>query len=255
MSEGMRVLVVDDEPLARKGMLALLAELEGLGRVDSCSNGREALEWIEAHAPELVLLDIEMPEVNGFELLRALDPSTRPAVIFVTAFDQYAIEAFEAGALDYGLKPVDPQRLRAAVERARARRSERSDGLEARLQQLLQRIEARAGAADRIVTRLGSRIHVVPTKEIDWLEAADNYIRIHAGGREFLHRQSLSSLEQRLDPEEFVRIHRSTLVRLDRIRELRPGSHGDALLLLADGTQLPVSRRHRGRLDQYLLGS
>ena len=254
-TDRLRVLVVDDEPLARAGLTRMLAAHADLELAGECSDGSAAIDSIESSRPDLVLLDVEMPELSGFEVLRAVGPDAMPAVIFVTAFDKYAVDAFEAGALDYVLKPVDPERLNEALERARGDLRNRNRApMETKLRELLLRLAEREGFAKRIVVKGGGRVQFVQVTEIDWIEAADNYVKIHADERSLLHRETLASLERVLDPVDFVRIHRSTIVRMDRVRELRPVARGDALLTLVDGTQLPVSRRFRSRIEDASSG-
>lgn len=253
MGEPLRVLVVDDEPLARRGILRLLATRKDLELQAECRNGREAIERIGGDPPDLVLLDVEMPKISGIDVLEAIGPSEMPPVIFITAHDRYAVTAFEAHAVDYLLKPVDPARFHLALDRAlETIASQEARALRTRLGELLRRFEQREGLARRLVIREAGRVHLVPVEEIDWIEAADNYVRVHRGNRYLLQRETLTSLESRLDPKEFVRIHRSTIVRLDRIRQIVPQARGDCSLLLESGQRLAVSRRFRPRLDELL---
>ena len=256
-----RVLIVDDEPPARKRIAKLLAAHEGFEAVGECANGREALDAIRADAPDLVLLDVQMPEMSGLDVLDALDPEATPAVVFVTAYDQHALQAFELHAVDYLLKPFDDERFALALDRARARiESGHLAGLSRRLLGLLQNVrhdrdETPAALAeqtaplDRLAIRSGDRILIVKVEDIDWIEGAGVYARLHVGTKAHLIRETLTNLAEQLDAGRFVRIHRSTIVNRDRVRELRSYFHGEYLVLLDDGTQLKLSRTYRDSLD------
>ena len=209
----LRVMIVDDEPLARAGLRQLLAELPGVEVAGECGGGAEAVTAIERERPDVVLLDIAMPEVDGFDVLEALDPADRPAVVFVTAYAEHAVRAFEVNAVDYVLKPADPERLRAALGRARERLAPDGGGREAlaaRIDELVATLRSREGYASRLLVRHQDRLVPLPVEAIDWSEAADNYVRLHAGGQRHLLRETMKHLEQRLDPARFARIHRST---------------------------------------------
>ncbi|MDX1530996.1 MAG: LytTR family DNA-binding domain-containing protein [Rhodothermales bacterium] len=266
----LRVLVVDDEPHARNRLLKLLRQHDGFETVGECGNGQEALEAIRADRPDLVLLDIQMPEMGGLDLIEAIedeadDDAPTPAVIFVTAYDQHALRAFDLHAVDYLLKPFDDERFEQALARARARLQE---GLDQRLLNLLRRIEAtreevggdlveaepasEATPTDRIAIRAGDRIHVVKVEEIDWIEGAGVYARLHVGDKAHLLRETLTNLAQGLDPARFVRIHRSTIVNRERVRELRSYFHGEYIVVLEDGTQLKLSRTYRDALERLV---
>lgn len=263
----LRVLIVDDEPPARKRIAKLLREQEGFEAIGECTNGKEALEVIEAEAPDLVLLDVQMPEMSGLDLLEALDPDTMPAVIFVTAYDQHALRAFELHAVDYLLKPFDDERFETALQRARAR-VERGHlaGLSRRLLAILRTmgddasaepaalVESPAAAeasptTDRLAIRSGDRIVIVRVEDIDWIEGAGVYAKLHVGTKTHLLRETLTNLAEQLDPERFVRIHRSTIVNRERVSELRSYFHGEYIVLLDDGTQLKLSRTYRDSLE------
>ncbi len=257
-----RVLVVDDEPPARARIAKLLADRDGFEPIGECTNGRDALDAIREQHPDLVLLDVQMPEMSGLDVLEALDPDTMPAVIFVTAYDQHALRAFELHAVDYLLKPFDDERFTLALDRAKSR-IERGHlaGLSRRLLTLLRTVQQGrdetpallAGPApqplDRLAIRSGDRILIVKVEEIDWIEGAGVYARLHVGAKAHLIRETLTNLAEQLDPERFVRIHRSTIVNRDRVRELRSYFHGEYLVLLTDGTQLKLSRTYRDNLD------
>ncbi|MEM7351166.1 MAG: LytTR family DNA-binding domain-containing protein [Acidobacteriota bacterium] len=268
--EAIRVLIADDEPPARSRLRHLLTPLRDVEIVAESASGRETVAAIQARLPDLVFLDVQMPDLDGFDVVREIGPREMPTVIFVTAFDQYALRAFEACALDYLLKPFDDERFVGALERAReAVRRARLDGLCGKLQALLeetpssQALRAAPAApsevnehdvADRLVIRSAGRVLLVETADIDWIEGAGSYVRLHLGSRSHLLRQTLRHLEMQLDAECFVRIHRSTMVNRKRVRELRPRSHGESVVVLRDGTELKLSRSYRDRLDRLIRG-
>ncbi|HYH86729.1 MAG TPA: LytTR family DNA-binding domain-containing protein [Pyrinomonadaceae bacterium] len=249
-----RVLVVDDEPLAREKIRGMAAADPEIRVVGECTNGAEAIEAIQSIRPDLILLDVQMPEVGGFAVLEALKDEGLPPVIFITAYDHYAVRAFEVHALDYLLKPFDRERFKAAIERAKRqiRREQNGDGLDARIIALLEQIREPTRYSERLVVKTGGRVFFLNTDEIDWIEAEGNYVNIHTGKKAYLLRETISSLEAQLDPKEFVRIHRSSIVRLDRIKELQPWSHGEYHVILLDGTQLTLSRSYREKLQGAL---
>jgi two-component system LytT family response regulator len=248
-----RVLVVDDEPLAREKIRGIAADDPDIRIVGECSNGAEAIEAIQTIRPDLILLDVQMPEVGGFAVLDALKEEGLPPVIFITAYDHYAVRAFEVHALDYLLKPFDRERFKAAIERAKRQiRRENGTGLDERLLALLEQIREQPRYSERLVVKTGGRVFFLNTDEIDWVEAEGNYVSIHTGKKGYLLRETISSLEAQLDPKEFVRIHRSAIVRLERIKELQPWSHGEYRVILHDGTQLTLSRSYREKLQAAL---
>ncbi len=251
----MRMLIVDDEPLARekiRDLVKLDPELEIAGE---CTNGLEALAAIQELRPDLLLLDVQMPEVGGFTVLEALKDEVMPLVIFVTAYDQYAVRAFEFHALDYLLKPFDRERFEAAIGRAKAHvRREQNGSLDQRILALLEQLKAETKYIERLVVKAGGRVFFLETKEIDWIEAEGNYVNIHTPKKSFLLRETISNLEAQLDPKHFVRIHRSSIVRIDRIQELQTWSHGEYRVILYGGTELTLSRNYRDNL-QSLLGN
>jgi two-component system LytT family response regulator len=250
------VLIVDDEPLAREKIRTLLESHPELECVGECANGAEAVADIERLTPHLVFLDVQMPEVDGFGVLAALDPGRLPAVIFVTAYDRYALQAFEVNALDYLLKPFDRERFDRAVARAQAALAGAREGseLSRRLLDLLQVLKRERRHPERIVVRDAGRVFFLRTDEIDWIEAAGNYCCLHVGKQSHLLRETMKALESRLDPERFLRVHRSRIVNVDRIRELRPATHGEYLVRLADGTELATSRGYGDRIQRHLEG-
>jgi two-component system LytT family response regulator len=252
----LRTLIVDDEPLARERIRHLLEGEGDVEVVDECEDGMAALELLRQRELDLVFLDVQMPELDGFGLLAQLEVARLPAIIFVTAHDQFALRAFEVHALDYLLKPIDQERFRAAVERARQWLSRRGDeSVDARLTALLADLKGSGGpkVPDRIAVKAGGRVILVKAEDIDWVEAADNYVSLHVGSASHLLRETMNSLEQRLPPDRFLRISRSTIVNLDRVRELQPLFHGEYAVILSDGTRLNLSRGYRDRLS-ILLG-
>lgn len=248
-----RTLIVDDEPLGRERIRTLLREDAEVEVVGECADGRQAIAAVERLKPDLLFLDVQMPEMDGFAVVDAIAARHLPAIIFVTAYDRYAVQAFEVHALDYLLKSFDRERFRSAVARAKEQiRRSREGALNERLAGLLEDLESRKQRATRVVIKSAGRIFFLPVEEIDWVEAADNYVRIHAGVEAHLVRETLQSLEGRLDPARFLRIHRSTIVNLDRIRELHPLFHGDYAVRLRDGTELTLSRNYREKLGEPL---
>jgi two-component system LytT family response regulator len=254
LSRPIRTLIVDDEQIARASIRVLLGADPEIELVGECDSGADAVTAIARRAPELVFLDVEMPRMNGFDVLSAIGEARRFVVVFVTAYDRYALDAFDVHALDYVLKPFDDRRFHRALERAKGQiRQARLDHLatERGLPRGIDRPIA-ALPVERIVVRDGARTVFVPLSEIDWIEAADCYVQLHVGARSYLHREPLRDLEARLDPRRFVRIHRSTIVAIDRVAELRPSAHGDHCVRLRDGTDLKLSRTRRGRLRMAL---
>ncbi|HJQ40981.1 MAG TPA: response regulator [Thermoanaerobaculia bacterium] len=235
------VLIVDDEAGSRSRIRNLLKDERDVTIAGECADGDAAVEMIRGLAPSLVFLDIQMPGIDGFEVLRRLDPETMPLIIFVTAFDQYAVDAFEVRALDYLVKPVRRERFAQALQRARE----------------LETAEWRRRAqtlVNRVVLRTRNRILLVPAETIDWIEAAGNYARVHVGAEAHLLRETMSTIEERLDPKLFVRTHRRAIVNVERIREVVAVARGEYSLLLHSGARVPLSRACRARLE-FLLGS
>jgi two-component system LytT family response regulator len=250
--EKLRAIIVDDEVHARKKMRALLESEAGVVVVGECDNGADAVELIRSEDADVVFLDVQMPGMNGLDVVRGVGPDEMPMVVFATAYDRFAVDAFEAHAVDYLLKPIDPGRMRRTLEYVRERLSSRSAGNSARrLEQLVERL---GGArTKRFAVKSGGAIHVVDVDDIDWVEADGNYVTIHAAGKTYLHRETLRSLEGKLDPERFARIHRSYIVSVDRVERLQPDRHGDYKVVMRDGTELTLSRTYRddllGRFD------
>ena len=248
-----RAVIVDDEPLARLRVRELLAGAQGVEVVAECANGEEAIESLEASPPDLLFLDIQMPEIDGFDVLQAIGVGRVPVVIFVTAYDQFALRAFEAHALDYLLKPFDDERFEAALQRARERiRQQQGGDLDRRLRALLEEVRGDRGYLRRLVVPSGHRSVFIRTEQIDWIEAERNYIRLHVGGRAYLLRENLSRIASALDPATFCRIHRSTIVNVDRIQAVESLFRGEYLVVLHDGTKLTSGRSYRGNLHAVM---
>ena len=249
----MKTLIVDDEPLARRKIRALLSSDPDVQVVGECAGGDQAISAINDLRPDLVFLDIQMPEVNGFDVLAAITPDQMPVVVFVTAYDQYCLQAFEHNALDYLLKPVDRKRFRVSLERAKARvTSDKRGGLAAEAVAMLQNWKAKPAHLERIAIKTSGRVLLVKTDEIDWVEAQGKYVLLHLGGQSHLLREGMAALEAQLDPRKFLRIHRSAIVNLDRIRELEPWFHNEYRVVLADGTRLMLSRTCKKKLADLL---
>ena len=246
----LRALVVDDEAPARRRIRRLLATEPGIAVVGECGDGASAIAIIARERPDLVFLDVQMPERDGFEVVKAIRPADLPAILFVTAHDRYALHAFDVHAVDYLLKPFSGERFRTAVTRARERIARRVP--DPGLATLATTLRNRPDYLSRLPVRTAGRTVFVDIGAVDWLEAADNYVRLHVKQREYLVRETLAALEERLDPERFVRIHRSAMVQIDRIAETRVRSHGDADVVLRDGTKLTASRTWRERLRRVV---
>ena len=262
----LRVLIVDDEAFARQRLRRLLSEQSDVEVVGEAANGREAIGLITSHDPDVVLLDVQMPRVDGFAVLRALD-GPAPLVIFVTAFDEHAVAAFNVHAFDYILKPVEPARFAEAIQRAREQIAQSTAAdRHAKLVAFLEESPSAAprdssapvdavpnvagrNALDRLLIKDEGRMYFVPVGEIDWIEAFGNYARLHTGQRTHLIRETMATLERALDARRFARIHRSTIVNLDRIRQMDLWGSGDYMVRLSDGTQLKLSRWYRDRLE------
>jgi two-component system LytT family response regulator len=255
LARPIRTLIVDDEQMARASLRVLLGEDPDIELVGECGSGFDAVTAITSASPDLVFLDVQMPQMSGFEVLDAIGETRQFVVVFVTAYDSYAIEAFDVQAIDYVLKPFDDRRFHRALERAKDQiRHARLDHLASELVQVMAGApspDKLADDSDRIMIRDGGRTVLVPLSEIDWIEAADYYVQLHVGAKSYLHREPLRDLEARLDPRRFVRIHRSTIA-IDRVAELRPSAHGDHCVRLRDGTDLKLSRARRSRLRVLL---
>jgi two-component system LytT family response regulator len=253
MPSPIKTLIVDDEPLARERLRRLLEAESDLEIVGECGDGTEALAIIERTRPDLLFLDIQMPELDGFGLLARLDRRRLPAIIFVTAYDQFALRAFEVHALDYLLKPFDTERFAAALQRARDwLQRPATDELNQRLAALLADVRPPPRTPDRLAVKTGSRVILLRAEDIDWVEAADNYVSLHVGKEAHLLRETMNALENRLPAHLFMRISRSTIVNVNRIKELQPLFHGEYSVILLDGTRLTLSRSYREKLQRLL---
>ena len=253
-----RTLIVDDEPLARDAIRVLLCNDPDIDIVGECQDGQSAVDTLVAGNIDLIFLDIQMPGKTGFDVVLEIGPEKMPLIIFVTAFDEYAIQAFEAEALDYILKPIDDARFERSLNRAKRLLSQSTEGkLVNQLSRALEVLEAKEAATQsnkhaKVALKTSTRVIFVEASEIDWIEAADYCLRVHIGTTAHLIRESMQSMQQRLDSSEFVRIHRSSIVNVNRIREIQPLFHGDYIVILIDGTKLRVSRSRRNALEERL---
>jgi two-component system, LytTR family, response regulator len=246
-----RILIAEDEPIACERMRSLLAQEAGVELVGECTDGRETLDRLRELKPDLLFLDIEMPGLDGFDVLSALDRDATPLVILTTAYDHYAVKAFDIHAVDYLLKPFDQMRFRRALERARSQLDGRARKQISRLSMLLKEAEP-SSAVQRLVIRSGGRVVFLRTSEIDWLEAAGNYVRVHCHDQAHLVRETMNQMESRLDPARFVRIHRSIIVNVESIRELEPCGNGEYIVHVRGGKGLSLSRGYKSRFDSIL---
>ena len=260
MTATIKTLIIDDEPLARRNLRLLLEKDPQIEILEECRNGREAVKAINALSPDLIFLDIQMPEMDGFDVLARVGPEQIQAIIFVTAFDQSALKAFDVHALDYLLKPFDDERFAHALDRAKSQIEARTiDRLSKRLLALLEeRDSERKGSRHetnyltRVMIKVSGRVTLLKVDEIDFIEADGNYAKLHVGRKAHLLRQKMHDLEGRLDPAKFVRIHRSVIVNLDRIKEMHPHFNGDYIIVLEDGRKLRLSRSRRENLQARL---
>jgi two-component system LytT family response regulator len=251
MRQTIRALIVDDEPLARRGIVQLLSAHSDIVVAGEARNGREAIHAIRTLGPDLVFLDVQMPELDGLGVLNQVGPQDMPLVIFVTAYDEFAVKAFDAHAIDYLVKPIQEARFNEALERTRARlRAVEAVALSQKYEALLSTSELRARRRLLVPTSSGEILFEV--QEIDWIEADDYYAAIHIKGKRHLIREALASLEHRLDTDQFLRVHRSAIVNIERVREVKSDNAGTTNLILRDGTVVPVSRRRRAQVNQRL---
>lgn len=243
------VLVVDDEKHARTRILKYLNQDSEITIAGECANGKEAIKFIKAHSPQIVFLDIQMPGIDGLGVVEAIGTDNMPAVIFVTAYDQYAVNAFKVNALDYVLKPVAEERLSEALKRAKDNLQKNDLGsLNTRLMALLNQMNSDTGGyLDRLTIKSSDHIYFVKIDEIDWIEADDNYVRIHTSDKAHLLRETMKNLEKTLDPSVFLRIHRSTIVNMDRIKEIQQWFNNEYVVILKSGKELPMSRGYRDK--------
>jgi two-component system LytT family response regulator len=246
-----RALVVDDEPLAREMIREMLESDSEVEIVGECVNGREAVEAIKSSAPDIVFLDIQMPEIGGFDVLESLDSNSHPYVVFVTAYDQYAVRAFEVHALDYLLKPFDRERFEGAWQRAKSQiKTDRTSRRDQDILALLEELKAGPRYLERLVIKNGGRVFFLHVQDIHCIEAEGNYVRVYDHQKGYLLRETISSLEEQLDPKQFLRIHRSAIVKIDRIKEMQPWFHGEYRIIMENGKQLALSRNYRANLQE-----
>ena len=237
-----RTLIVDDEPLARERILSLLESEPGVEVVGECGDGRSAAQAIKRKRPDLVLLDIQLPEMDGFEIVESMDTAQPPAIVFVTAYDQFALKAFRVHALDYLLKPVDGDRLHQTLARVRAHQPADTESLRQQLSELMQAMSERRTVNHRIAVKTDSAILFFRASEVDWVESAGSYVCFHVGSHTYISRETMYQVEQKLQKHNFIRIHRSTIVNVDRIKKLKPLTYGEYGVELRDGTALVISR-------------
>jgi len=249
-----RTVIVDDEPLARERMRSLLGSEADVEVVGEARDGVEAVEAILGQSPDLVFLDVQMPKLDGFEVIQTVGADRMPAVVFVTAYDQHALRAFEVQALDYLLKPFDHERFQGALKRVRRQMDSQETGdLGRRLLALVKDLKTdRPTRSDRLVVKSGGRLFFLRSDEIDWIEAAGNYVRLHVGNEGHLLRETMNSIEGRLNPDIFFRIHRSHIVNIERIKELQPWFNGEYVVILRNGSRLTLSRGYREKLQERL---
>jgi two-component system LytT family response regulator len=254
MANKIKTLIVDDEPLARRGIRQLLESETDFEIVAEAGNGREAISAVEKHSPDLVFLDIQMPLLDGFSFLEKMASGNLPEIVFVTAYDEHAVRAFEAGAIDYVLKPTDPERFQKTLNRVRSRVLSPEDKLlENKLANLLNLLKPPAeNYLERIAVKENERIRFLNVEKIDWISSQGNYIEIHSGGEKNLVRETMDGIESKLNPKKFVRIRRSAIIRVEQIKELHTLFAGEFEVVLRNGVKLSSSRRYRKNLDALL---
>lgn len=245
-----RALVVDDEPLAREMIREMLGADSDVEIVAECSNGREAVDAIKSLRPDLVFLDIQMPELGGFEVLASFEPESTPYVIFVTAYDQYAVRAFEVHAFDYLLKPFDNERFDTAWQRVKAQiKVDQSGERDQHILALLEELKSGPRHLERLVIKNGGRVFFLNVQDVYCIESEGNYVRVYDNQKGYLLRETISNLEEQLDPKQFRRIHRSAIVKIDRIKEMQPWFHGEYRIIMENGKELTLSRNYRANFQ------
>jgi two-component system, LytTR family, response regulator len=245
-----RTLIVDDEELARERLRSLLEKEADVEVIGECADGRTALNAIQRDRPQLVFLDVQMPEMTGFEVLEEIPLQERPNVVFVTAHDKFALKAFDVHAVDYLLKPFDRERFQTALQRAITKvRAQTPDSFE-NVTSLLS--DVRGKPVDRLMVKTTGRMLLIKVDDLDWLEASDNYVNLHVGNETHMMRETMNSLEQKLPGEKFMRISRSSIVNIERIKELQPMFHGEYVVILKNGTKLTLSRTYRDKLEKLM---
>ena len=250
-----RSYILDDESLARERVRSLLAAEPDVDVVGEQGDPQAAVAEISVLKPDLLLLDVQMPVMDGFSVLKSIPPDELPVVIFITAFDAYAIQAFDAHAVDYLLKPLDDDRFRESIERARSHVQQRSrQEVGQHLLTMLRDLQSGSDQkhVQRLVVKSSGRVLFLRTDDIDWIEAAGNYLRLHVGQETHLLRETMNNIEKKLEPSKFLRIHRSTIVNVERVKELQPWFGGEYIVILRSGKQLTLSRTYRGRLQEFL---
>ena len=251
-----RTLIVDDEPLARERVKRFLRDERDIEVIGECGNGSDAIKTIHEKEPDLVFLDIQMPEKNGFDVIKSISGKHLPTIVFITAYDQYALQAFDVHALDYLLKPFNRERFHRAVSRAKEQIDGQKRGeLDERLASLISSITPEKKYLERLVVKSVGRVFFLKTQEIDWIEASGNYLKLHVGRDAHMIRETMNAVEAKLDPSQFMRIHRSNIVNVDRIKELHPMFSGDYSVILRDGTELALSRNYRERFLELFEGT
>lgn len=252
MENSIRTIVVDDEPLACKRLVKLLEQDPDIKVVEVCADGKEAIEEINKKQPDLVFLDIQMPEVNGFNVLQNLDQDHVPAIIFVTAYDEYALKAFEVHALDYLMKPFSEERFNDSLKRAKAAiKQESKTSINSKVENLLEYLEPSRESLSRILVKSSNRYFFLKVNDIDWIESAGNYVRIHSGDKNYLIRDTMINMEKKLDSDLFFRIHRSTIINVDKVKELEQWFHGDYMVIMHSGEKLTLSRNYKKLLQRF----
>lgn len=250
-----RALIVDDQKIACEALCRLLRNEPDVQIIGMCHSGQEAIEAIRQLSPDLVFLDVRMPGMDGFDVLGKIDPDKMPVVIFVTGTDDFAVRAFEVHALDYLVKPCKPERLRESLQRARKTLAARKNARGGEhLQKLLDTLREQVKPEGRMAVKSGGRVLLLKLEDINWVEAADNYVNLHLAGDSYLIRETLGRIEQRLPANKFLRISRSVIVNLEKVKELQPLFHGDYAVILRDGTRLTLSRNYRDKLKHFGLG-
>ena len=252
MNSALKVVIVDDEPLARDRIRELLTTHSDVEIVGEARNGQQALETIIVQQPDLVFLDVQMPDMDGFEVLKALDSDSIPLIIFVTAFDEYALRAFEFHAIDYLMKPFDRERFAKAIKHAKLQATRTKDRDTSNIIKLLEDIKPKTGYLERFIIKSGETVHFVPASEVDSIEAEGNYVRLRVGNCSHLLRETLNNIESQINPRQFVRIHRSTIVNMDRVRELQTWARGEYRVVLHSGASHTLSRGYRDHFENVI---
>ena len=251
--EKIKALIADDEPLARKFIRRMLKDDRDVEIVAECNDGKSALAMIRKHNPDVVFLDVQMPEMDGFAVLEAISHEHMPEIVFTTAYEQYAIRAFELHALDYLLKPFDQARFRDALKHVKEQLVARqNDDTRRQINALLENMKTRPEYLERLIIKADGRISFLNTRDVDWIEADDKYVHLHINKTAHMVRQTLSALESQLDPRKFLRVHRSAIVNVDRIKELHPLFNGEHTIVLEDGTKLTLSRNYKDKLFRLI---